>query len=97
MSGKKPAPYGWHRGDMVFAAVDLFNNELDENGASMMPEAEPNALLAAAGTRGMIVSVGHPVEAPDTLIYLVSFETGENRELGLPFGCLAEELTQQPA
>jgi nitrogen fixation protein NifZ len=86
--------YDYFRGDMVFAAVDLFNDEVAEDGSSMMPEAEPGALLAAAGTRGMIVNVGHPEAAPEHVIYLVSFETGEDKELGLPFGCLPEELTQ---
>ena len=92
------AHYDYFRGDMVFAAVDLFNEEVDENGESMMPEAAPGALLAAAGTRGMIVNVGHPESAPEQVIYLVSFETGplngSIRELGLPFGCFSEELTQ---
>jgi nitrogen fixation protein NifZ len=89
--------YAYLRGDMVFAAVDLFNEEVAEDGSSLMPEAEPGALLAAAGTRGMIVNVGHPTEAPDEVIYLVSFETGPDKELGLPFGCFPEELTQAPA
>lgn len=97
MSGKPTSHYEYHRGDLVFAAADLFNDELAEDGTSLMPEAAPHALLAAAGTRGMIVNVGHPTEAPEVVIYLVSFETGESKELGLPFGCLPEELTQTPA
>lgn len=96
-----PAPstptYDYFRGDMVFAAVDLFNDEAAEDGSSTMPEAAPGALLAAAGTRGMIVNVGHPEAAPEHVIYLVSFETGPERELGLPFGCLPDELTQVEA
>lgn len=88
------ATYDYFRGDMVFAAVDLFNDEANEDGSSAMPEAEPGALLAAAGTRGMIVNVGHPEAAPHQVIYLVSFETGPDKELGLPFGCFPEELTQ---
>jgi nitrogen fixation protein NifZ len=93
-----PPQYDYFRGDLVYAACDLFNDEALEDGSSAMPEAEPGALLAAAGTRGMIVNVGHPEAAPDQVIYLVSFETGPEsggrRELGLPFGCLADELTQ---
>lgn len=84
----------YFRGDMVFAACDLFNDDADDSGQSPVPEAKPGALLAPAGTRGMIVSIGHPEAAPEQVIYLVSFETGENKELGLPFGCLPEELTQ---
>lgn len=86
--------YDYFRGDLVYAAVDLYNDEADEAGNSMMPEALPGALLAAAGTRGMIVNVGHPQAAPEQVIYLVSFESGADRALGLPFGCLPEELTQ---
>jgi nitrogen fixation protein NifZ len=89
-------PEYW-RGDMVFAAADLYNDELAEDGSSLMPEAAPGALLATAGTRGMVVNVGHPEAAPEQVIYLVSFETGPDKELGLPFGCLPEELTQTPA
>lgn len=91
------AGYDYFRGDLVYAAVDLYNDEADENGNSLMPEALPGALLAAAGTRGMIVNVGHPQAAPEQVIYLVSFETGSDRSLGLPFGCLPEELTQSQA
>lgn len=86
--------YEYFRGDLVFAARDLYNDAADENGASAMPEAEPGALLAAAGARGMVVNVGHPEAAPEQVIYLVSFESGADRELGLPFGCLPDELTQ---
>ena len=84
----------YFRGDMVFAACDLYNDDVDEEGNSLVPEAEPGALLAAAGTCGMIVNIGHPEAAPEQVIYLVSFQTGEDKELGLPFGCLPEELTQ---
>lgn len=90
-----PPVYDYFRGDLVFAACDLFNDEAGEDGSSAMPEAAPGALLAAAGTRGMIVNVGHPTAAPEQVIYLVSFEGGPDRELGLPFGCLPEELTQR--
>jgi len=101
-AGTPSIQYDYFRGDLVFAACDLFNDEANEDGSTAMPEAEPGALLAAAGTRGMIVNVGHPEAAPEKIIYLVSFETGPEaggrRELGLPFGCLPEELTQiEPA
>ena len=90
-----PAAPEYFRGDLVYAAHDLFNDGPLEDGSSPVPEAEPDALLAAAGTRGMIVSVGHPEAAPEQTIYLVSFESGPNKELGLPFGCYPEELTQE--
>jgi nitrogen fixation protein NifZ len=81
-------------GDLIYAATDLFNDDAGDDGCSAVPEASPGALLAADGTRGMIVNVGRPEAAPGQLIYLVSFETGPERVLGLPFGCLPDELTQ---
>ena len=80
-------------GDMVFAATDLFNDELAEDGSSLIPDIEPNALIAAAGTRGVVVNVGHVADLPKQDIYLVRFETGEEKTLGAPIGCLPEELT----
>ncbi len=79
-------------GDMVFAATDLYNDELAEDGASLIPDVAPYALLAAAGTRGVVVNVGHVAELPQQEIYLVRFEAGPEKTLGLPIGCLAEEL-----
>lgn len=97
-AANNPPTYDYFRGDMVFAATDLFNDDAVDDAGSVLPEAAPGALLAAAGTRGMIVNVGHPEAAPENVIYLVSFETGPEKELGLPFGCLPEELTQlEPA
>lgn len=86
----------YFRGDLVYAALDLYNDGPLEDGSSEMPEAAPNALLATAGTRGMIVNVGHPAAEPEQIIYLVSFETGPDKSLGLPFGCFPDELTQTP-
>ena len=106
----KPPAHDYARGDLVYAAIDLYNDEPQDDGSSALPEAAPGALLAAAGTRGMVVNVGHVEEAPEQLLYLVSFENGPEsadsarsgpggkRELGLPFTCLPEELTQvEPA
>jgi len=80
-------------GDMVFATQDLLNDPVEETGESAIPGALPGMLLAAAGTRGMVVNVGHPQEQPDEEIYLVSFETGPGGALAEPIGCLPEELT----
>jgi nitrogen fixation protein NifZ len=79
-------------GEMVFAATDLYNDELAEDGTSLLPDTEPNALVAASGTRGVVVNVGHVEEMPKQEIYLVRFETGPDGTLGLPIGCLPEEL-----
>ncbi|NEX21085.1 nitrogen fixation protein NifZ [Thiorhodococcus mannitoliphagus] len=71
-------------GDMVFAATDIFN----DGGIPDMPE---EALIAKAGTRGVIVNIGHLEENPDKELFLVRFE-GEDLVLGPPTGCWAEEL-----
>ena len=73
-------------GDLVFCTEDLFND-------GFIPDVAEDALLAAAGTRGVVVKVGH-VEADEAVeIYLVRFEDA-NLVLGPPVGCLGDELTQ---
>ncbi len=81
-------------GDMVFAAQDLYNEALEETGESAIPGAEPDALLATAGTRGVVVNVGHAEEMPNAEIYLVRFELDAEGTLGEPVGCLADELAK---
>lgn len=80
-------------GDMVFAAQDLYNESMEETGESSIPGVEPDALLAAAGTRGVVVNVGHAQEMPDEEIYLVRFEVDDEGALAEPIGCLSDELT----
>lgn len=74
-------------GDLVYSRCELFNDD----GA--IPDVPAGARLAPAGARGMIVKSGYAEADPECKIYLVRFE-GEDRELGLPIGCLADELTQ---
>jgi nitrogen fixation protein NifZ len=83
-------------GDRVFATLDLFNDPLEETGESGIPGLVPGDLLAPAGTRGMVVNIGHAEAAPEDEIYLVSFETGPDGQLAEPIGCLAGELSYQP-
>jgi nitrogen fixation protein NifZ len=80
-------------GDMVFAAQDLYNEAVEETGESGIPGVAPDALLAATGTRGVVVNVGHAQEMPNEEIYLVRFELDEAGTLGEPIGCLTDELT----
>lgn len=75
-------------GDIVFAREDILNEE-----ESAIPGLAPNALLAPAGRRGVVVSYGHAEADPRQSIYLVRFEQGGG-EMGPPIGCLPEELTQ---
>ena len=71
-------------GDVVYAAIDMYN----DGGLEEVPE---NALLAPAGTRGVIVRKGHLEENEDRTVFLVRFEDAE-KNLGLPIGCFVEEL-----
>jgi len=80
-------------GDLVIATIDLHNDPLEETGDSAIPGLAPNELLAAAGSRGVVVNVGHAEADPQQEIYLVRFETGPDGTLAEPIGCLAEELS----
>jgi nitrogen fixation protein NifZ len=80
-------------GDMVFAAQDLFNEPIEETGESGIPGVAAGALMASAGTRGVVVNVGHAEAAPKLEIYLVRFESGPDGTLAEPIGCLVEELS----
>ncbi len=77
------ASYGL--GEVVFASEDLFND-------GSLPDVEEGALLAAAGTRGVVVKAGH-LDGTRTEIFAVRFE-GADEVLGPPVGCLVDELTQ---
>ncbi|MDY0050100.1 MAG: nitrogen fixation protein NifZ [Halothiobacillaceae bacterium] len=75
-------------GDVVYATQDLYNEE-----GSGLPGLTPDALLAASGMRGVVVNEGYAEADPSQGIYLVRFEQADGR-LGVPVGCLPEELTQ---
>lgn len=76
-------------GDMVFAVEDILN----DGGMPGVDEAE--GLIAAAGTRGVVVHFGVAEMDETQEIYLVQFENGPDGSLGHPVGCLPEELTQE--
>lgn len=76
-------------GDMVFAAEDILND------GGMPGIAEEEGLIAAAGTRGVVVHFGVAEMDETQEIYLVQFENGPDGKLGNPVGCLPEELTQE--
>lgn len=86
----------YNLGDMVIATIDLRNDPLDESGESAIPGIAADALLAAAGTRGVVVNIGHAEADPSQDIYLVRFETGLDGNLAEPIGCLAEEISYGP-
>ena len=76
-------------GELVFSRTDIYN----DGGA---PDAEEGALLAAAGTRGVVVRAARARNRAKTRVYFVRFE-GPDQMLGPPVGCLDEEITQDPA
>ena len=76
-------------GDIVYAATDLHND-------GGIPDLPADALIACAGTRGVIVNIGHLEADPNRGLFLVRFE-GADLVLGPPTGCWAEELGAQPS
>ncbi len=83
-------------GDLVYAAQNLYNDPVEETGESAIPGVFPDMLLAAGGTRGMVINVGHAEAMPEEEIYLVRFETAQGANLAEPIGCLADELSYEP-
>lgn len=75
-------------GDMVYAAADILND------GGMPGIEEPEGLIAPSGARGVIVNTGVAELDKSQAIYLVQFESGPERTLGNPVGCLPEDLTQ---
>lgn len=75
-------------GDLVYAATAIRND-------GGIPDLAADALIAAPGTRGVIVKIGHLEEDPERTLYLARFE-GPDLDLGPPTGCWAEELCVEP-
>jgi nitrogen fixation protein NifZ len=75
----RTALYAW--GQRVVALDDLHND-------GSYPERAPDALLAARGSLGEIVNVGHAQEVNEP-VYLVQFK-------GCVVGCLELELVPAP-
>jgi nitrogen fixation protein NifZ len=71
-------------GDVVYAATAIFND-------GGLDDVAEDALLAAAGARGVLVRKGHLEEDETRSVFLVRFEDAE-KHLGPPIGCYAEEL-----
>lgn len=75
-------------GDIVYAKVALYN----EDGE--IPVMEEGEMIAEAGTRGVIVNIGHLEHDPDKELFLVRFEQADEK-LGPPTGCWPEELSAE--
>jgi nitrogen fixation protein NifZ len=76
-------------GDLVYSRTDIYND-------GGVPDAEDGALLAKAGTRGIVVRSARRQAERKPRIYIVRFE-GLDQVLGPPVGCLDEELTHDPS
>ncbi|MGD8568739.1 MAG: nitrogen fixation protein NifZ [Gammaproteobacteria bacterium] len=71
-------------GDTVFASRELRND-------GSIPDLPENELIAASGTRGVLVNVGHFEEQPDVTLYLIRFENPD-LSLGPAVGCWPDEI-----
>jgi nitrogen fixation protein NifZ len=71
-------------GDCVYAREAIQND-------GGIPNLPSDALVAAAGARGVVVQVGHTEADPKQTLYAVRFEDAEGN-LGPLVGCLPEEL-----
>jgi nitrogen fixation protein NifZ len=71
-------------GDVVYAAITITDD-------GSIPDGVEGAILAEAGTRGVITLIGHVEEEPTRSVWLVRFED-KDRNLGNPVGCFAEDL-----
>lgn len=75
-------------GDVVYASSHIIND-------GSIPALDESAMIAAPGTRGVIVNVGHLEDAPERELFLVRFEDAD-LNLGPPAGCWPEELSAEP-
>jgi len=71
-------------GDTVYAIQELRND-------GSIPGLPENELIAASGTRGVLINIGHVEEQPDVTLYLVRFENSD-LTLGPPVGCWPDEI-----
>mgnify|MGYP000092751923 CR=1 FL=1 len=82
------AIYERQPGDIIYAATTIVSD-------GEIPGYPADSVLAEAGTRGVLINVGHLEENPARKLMLVRFEQG-NAQLGPPIGCWVEELTDEP-
>lgn len=82
-------PATLEEGDVVYAATAIHND-------GGLPDVAEDALLAVAGARGVIVRKGHLEDDAARCVFLVRFEDNE-KNLGPPIGCYAEELAAEAA
>jgi len=71
-------------GDMLYAATTITND-------GSVPDLPEHAVIAKAGTRGVLINLGHLEDDPSQELFLVRFENAAG-ELGPPTGCWPEEI-----
>ncbi len=71
-------------GDVVYAAKTIVDD-------GSIPDSMEGQVLAETGSRGVITMIGHLEEDPSRTVWLVRFED-QDRKLGNPIGCLADDL-----
>lgn len=81
--------YELEPGDIVYATVKIQND-------GGIPDIAEDAVIAEAGTRGVLINTGHLEHNPDAILFLVRFEDAEGN-LGVPVGCQADELSLESA
>ena len=75
------------QGDIVYAAHAIYND-------GSLPEHGEDEVLAPAGSRGVIVNIGHLEQQPKQILFLVRFESqNEEALLGPPVGCWPDDLS----
>lgn len=74
-------------GDIIYAKEDIIND-------GSHPGLPENALIAGAGTRGVLVNIGEIElgESEDKRELLLARFEGEDLVLGPPIGCWPEEI-----
>jgi hypothetical protein len=72
-------------GELIFSRVDIYNDD------GSVFDVEGGALLARAGTGGIVVRAGSARDGQR--MYLVKFE-GPDKTLGPTVACLEDELTK---
>lgn len=75
-------------GDTVYSNTAVYND-------GGIPDIAPDALIAEAGARGVIINIGYLEDNPDKEIFLVRFEQAD-LALGPPVGCWPAELSDAP-
>lgn len=76
-------------GDTIYSARDIYND-------GSFPDYGEEALLVQAGSRGVVINIGHLEAAPEREVFLVRFEQPGSDALGPQIGCWPEDISELP-